>query len=64
VFPKNSNIWVTAITIGRSETIWGKNALKFDPERFINSDHKPFEYIPFSAGKTIGLCNKCQINGN
>jgi len=48
--PKNASLVVNVFMMGRDERIWGENVMKFEPERFIDSTHKPYEYVPFSAG--------------
>uniref|UniRef100_A0A0D9X3I9 Cytochrome P450 n=1 Tax=Leersia perrieri TaxID=77586 RepID=A0A0D9X3I9_9ORYZ len=57
IIPANISVIVNAWAIGRDETVWGKDAEEFKPERFIDSKvsfkGNDFELLPFSAGRRI-----------
>lgn len=55
--PRNANIVWSPYSMGRSELIWGPDALDFKPSRWIEREHQPslFEYPVFHAGPRVCL---------
>jgi len=53
--PKGTYIWTNLHAILRNPTLWGEDAEKFRPERFLNEDGtkvlKPEGFMPFAVGK-------------
>ncbi|CAL5204258.1 unnamed protein product [Lathyrus oleraceus] len=52
--PRGTNIWIDVVAMHHDVTIWGNDANKFKPERFMNdangeSNHK-MGYLPFGFG--------------
>ncbi|XP_055302031.1 probable cytochrome P450 313a4 [Sitodiplosis mosellana] len=53
IIPQDSMVFIHIMKLHRNPTIWGKNALEFDPDRFLPENvakRPPFSYIPFSGG--------------
>lgn len=51
--PTNSMLFIHIMKLHRNPTIWGENALEFDPDRFLPENiakRPPYSYIPFSGG--------------
>jgi len=59
--PANTNCIYVVMNIHRRTDLWGPDALKFDPDRFLDARvHKyltpnPFIFCPFNAGPRICL---------
>ncbi|KAH9483187.1 Cytochrome P450 monooxygenase 75 [Psilocybe cubensis] len=57
--PANTTVLYSVTNIHRREDLWGPDALKFDPDRFIDERLKkyftpnPFIFCPFNAGPRI-----------
>lgn len=54
--PKGTFLVIPSREIHRDESIWGKDALEFKPERFLNENFKNIHshaYLPFSHGARI-----------
>ncbi|KAJ7971215.1 putative Cytochrome P450 [Quillaja saponaria] len=49
--PKGLSIWIPVLAIHHSEELWGKDANRFNPERFASKSFTPGRgFIPFAAG--------------
>ncbi|XP_020217905.1 cytokinin hydroxylase [Cajanus cajan] len=48
--PKGLSIWIPVLAIHHSEELWGKDANKFNPERFASKSFMPGRFIPFASG--------------
>ncbi|KAG0487876.1 hypothetical protein HPP92_006687 [Vanilla planifolia] len=59
LLPKGINIFIPVPTMHRDPNIWGSDAHKFNPERFVNgvtaACNLPQMYVPFGAGSRICL---------
>lgn len=55
--PKGALILFSTWCMGRDEKIWGPDASKFKPERWIEAEKQPtqFEYLVFNAGPRVCL---------
>ncbi|KAJ6483937.1 cytochrome P450 [Mycena sanguinolenta] len=59
--PAGTRTFITPIIMHRRKDLWGPDALKFDPERFLDErlnkylTPNPFIFLPFSAGPRICL---------
>ncbi|KAH9841760.1 cytochrome P450 monooxygenase [Rhodofomes roseus] len=66
--PANSEVAYFVMTMQRSKDIWGPDADKFDPSRFLDERlHKhvlsnPFNFVPFNAGPRICLGQQFAYN--
>lgn len=52
--PKNVSMWIPISTMHHDKSIWGPNADKFNPDRFVNgisgACKKPYLFMPFGLG--------------
>lgn len=56
VIPKHTNLVLNFYALHRQESIWGKEAHKFNPDNFLPEraeKRHPFSFLPFSAGPRI-----------
>lgn len=54
IVPNGTNIWIDIVAMHRDTTIWGNDANKFKPERFMNDANggcnHTLGYLPFGFG--------------
>ncbi|KAL1747400.1 cytochrome P450 [Schizophyllum fasciatum] len=66
--PKGTRCAYSSFLIHRRKDLWGPDALKFDPDRFLDERNKkylmnnPYIFIPFNAGPRICLGQQFAYN--
>ena len=58
--PKGVDIMVVPWIIHHNAKLW-KEPEKFDPDRFENTQHNPFAFVPFSAGPRNCVCYRVSV---
>ncbi|KAF8342228.1 cytochrome P450 monooxygenase pc-3 [Cantharellus anzutake] len=65
--PPNTTVSYGIVTMHRAKSLWGDDALEFDPERWLDDrlrrvTENPFIFLPFNAGPRICLGQQFAYN--